>query len=33
MIGDADANIFAFAADPFVRFGVKKIVRNIHDFL
>ena len=33
MIGDADARILAFAADPFVRLRVKKIVGNIHDFL
>ena len=33
VIGDADARVLAFPADPFVRLGVKKIVGNVHDFL
>ena len=33
VIGNADPDLVAFAADPFVRFGVKKVVWNVHDFL
>ena len=31
VVCDADADVFAFAANPFMSFCVKEIVGNVHD--